>query len=312
MTANVLVAGSLPSAAAAKEGGITVTSDASDAPKAKSLPQSASYTQLPTATTSYTTAESNGIKRTFSENVLTNPRGNAFPQSFNKQASGAIEDGHERPNGKNLLRRRSTRSLAGPKIAVSNFALGPRRGTGDSAHELSKGNLKENRNPEIKRRSVSGSLTSFARKSWISASRSPSPNKREASADNNPGSNDARPPSRSSAFNRSDNEILTGNGHISAPAKRSNTISKKSRRPLSALIGRTSDEPGPPSVPSIPKSYSTDRLPSLNHNHSSSEKPPTVPKSMSSERLQGMGTESPRRKDELWGVFRALDGDFQK
>ena len=312
MTAHVLVDGSLPSAAAANESGITVTSDTSDAPKATSLPRSASYTQLPTTTVSHSAPESNGIKRTFSDNILANPGGNTFPQSFSKQASGGIEDIHERPNGRNLLRRRSTRSLVGPKITVSRFALGPRRGTGDSAHELSNGNLKGNLNPEIKRRSVSGSLTSFARKSWISASRSPSPNKREASADNNPGSNHARPPSRSSAVSRSDGEDSTGNSHPSGQSKRSNTIRKKSRRPLSAFIGRTSDEPGPPSVPSIPKSYSTDRLPSLNHSHLSSEKPPTVPKSMSSERLQGIGTESPRRKDELWGVFRALDGDFQK
>ena len=311
MTANVLVDGSLPSAAAANEGGITVSSDSLKELKVTPLPRSASYTQLPTTTASHPIPESNGIKRTFSENVLANPAGNTFPQPFSKQASGGIEDVHDRPTGKNLLRRQSTRSQAGPKITVSKFALGPRRGTGDSAHELNNGTLKENHNPEIKRRSVSGSLTSFARKSWISASRSPSPNKREAPADH-PGSNNARPPSRSNAVSQGDSENSTGNGHVDAPAKRSNTIGKKSRRPLSAFIGRTSDEPGPPSVPAIPKSYSTDRLPSLRDNHYSSEKPPTVPKSMSSDRLQGVGTESPRKKDDLWGVFRTLDGDFQK
>lgn len=311
MTANVLVDGSPPSVAAANKVDSTPMSDASDVLKASSLPRSASFTQIPTLITLHSTPESNSIKRTFSENVLTNPGGNAFRQSFSKQASEGIEDIQERLDGKSLLRRKSTRSLVGHKITVSKFALGPRRGTGDSAYESNSGNSVESLHPEIKRRFVSGSLTSFARKSWISSSLSPSPNKEKAPADGIPGSNNAGPPSRPNAASQNDRENAPENGHRGTPARRSSTINK-SRRPLSAFLGRASPELDTPSVPSIPKSYSTDRLPSMNYNHSSSDKPPSMPKSMSSERLQGIGTESPRRKDELWGVFRALDGDFQK
>ncbi len=316
MTANILVDGPLLSAAAANNVGLPPTSDALDGLKVSSLPRSASFTQIPTIPTPHSTPESNGIKRTFSENVLVNPKGNAFRQSFSKQASESIEDLHGKLNGKKLLRRKSTRSLVGSKITVSKFALGPRRGTGDLAYESTNDGSKETHGPESKRRSVSGSLTTFARKSWISASRSPSPNKREASA-NGPlveesGSNNARPPSRASANTINDSKDATTSGHVGTPSKRSSTIGKKSRRPLSAFLGRASTEVEAPSVPSIPISYSTDRLPSLNNNPLSSASPPTIPKSMSSERLQGMGTESPRRRDELWGVFRALDGEFQK
>lgn len=316
MTANILVDGSLLSTAAANNVGPPPTSDASGGLKLSSLPRSASYAEIPIIPTPHSTPESNGIKRTFSENLLVNPKGNAFRQSFSKQASESMEDLHGKLNGKNLLRRKSTRSLVGPKITVSKFALGPRRGTGDLACESSNDSSKETLEPEIKRRSVSGSLTTFARKSWISASRSPSPNKREASADGphvkEPGSHNARPPSRSSAITRGDSKDSIKNGHVGTPFKRSSTIGKQSRRPLSALLGRAPTLSDAPSVPSIPISYSTDRLPSLNYNPSSSERPPTVPKSISSERLQGMGSESPRRRDELWGIFRALDGDFQK
>ena len=312
MTTNVLVDGSLPPAAAANGVGRKSTSDASNGLEMSLLPRSASYTQLPATTMLHATPESNGIKRTFSENVLANPGRTAFRQSFSKHASEGAEQIHGRLNGKSLLRRRSARSLVGPKITVSKFALGPHRDTSSSAYDSSDGTSKENLDPEIKRRPVSGSLTSFARKSWMSASRSPSPNKREAPPDGVSGSNSAKPMSKSGAVTRSDSENTVVNDHIGTPAKRSSTVIKKSRRPLSAFLGRASPESGAPSLPSIPKSYSTDRLPSLNYNYSSSDKPPIVPKSISFERLQGTGTESPRRKDELWGVFRALDGDFQK
>ncbi len=316
MTANVLVDGSLPSAAAANNVGIKPTPDPPNGHRLSSLPRSASHVQIPTTTVPYTTPESNGIKRTFSENVLANPKGNDFRQSFSKQASESVENINEKLNGKSLLRRRSTRSLVSPKITVSKFALGPRRGTGDLAYESRKDDSKETLDPDIKRRTVSASLTSFARKSWISASRSPSPNKRDALPNGvlvkDPGSNNARPPSRSSALTRIDSKNVATNGQVGTPTKRTSTISKRSRRPLSAILGKSSTETDAPSVPSIPISYSTDRLPSLNYNPFSSEQPHTMPKSRSSERLQGMGMESPRRKDELWGAFRALDGDFQK
>ncbi|KAL9598379.1 MAG: hypothetical protein Q9219_004541 [cf. Caloplaca sp. 3 TL-2023] len=41
-------------------------------------------------------------------------------------------------------------------------------------------------------------------------------------------------------------------------------------------------------------------------------KRPTVPPSASIERFQWLGIESPRKKDELWGAFRTLDGDYRK
>ncbi|KAL1301680.1 hypothetical protein AAFC00_005896 [Neodothiora populina] len=63
-----------------------------------------------------------------------------------------------------------------------------------------------------------------------------------------------------------------------------------------------------PAVPSLPKSFSTDRLPSVHHDHST-----PVPRIVQGEKMASLGALSlPRKRDELWSVFRSLDGDFAK
>ncbi|KAK8238346.1 hypothetical protein HDK90DRAFT_502766 [Phyllosticta capitalensis] len=91
----------------------------------------------------------------------------------------------------------------------------------------------------------------------------------------------------------------------------------KKETPLPPL--QTVKDEGIPPVPQVPdaktttsrpnptspskSSFSTDRLPSLLRSPPSSESIPP---------LKTFSLDTPKKKDELWGQFRSLDGDFQK
>ena len=83
------------------------------------------------------------------------------------------------------------------------------------------------------------------------------------------------------------------------------------KTPKLALLREIPPKSITPHMPPIPKSLSLDRIPSIRHvnlsdgnsgalNHKFSNRPQTV------------GTETPRKRDELASVFRSLDGEFQK
>ncbi|KAK8252531.1 hypothetical protein HDK77DRAFT_370885 [Phyllosticta capitalensis] len=75
----------------------------------------------------------------------------------------------------------------------------------------------------------------------------------------------------------------------------------------------TSPSKSVPSSPQLGQSFSTDRLPSLLRSPPSSESIPPVPRhKISSDKLKTFSLDTPKKKDELWGQFRSLDGDFQK
>jgi hypothetical protein len=86
-------------------------------------------------------------------------------------------------------------------------------------------------------------------------------------------------------------------------------LNKKNKR-LSGLFNATANAPP---VPAIPKSFSTERLPLNTHLPTplSPTSVPPLPRNISAEKLKGAKTE-PRKKDELWTVFRTLDGDLRK
>lgn len=82
------------------------------------------------------------------------------------------------------------------------------------------------------------------------------------------------------------------------------------RRRLSTYLGKGSPNSATPSVPALPRSFSTDKFFTVKDR--APRKPSSTPQTISSERLQGSGIEASRKKDELSGAFRALDADFQK
>jgi hypothetical protein len=87
-------------------------------------------------------------------------------------------------------------------------------------------------------------------------------------------------------------------------------LSKKNKR-LSGLFNATVNVPP---VPAIPKSFSTEKL-HINTQHQQTPLSPTgvppLPRNVSHENFKGVKTE-PRKKDELWTVFRTLDADLRK
>lgn len=167
---------------------------------------------------------------------------------------------------------------------------------------------------ERKPRSVSGSLTSFAKKSWATASRSPSPRKRptqgECDAVSVPGlcQTVAFPPAAAISEKLGDNL----SNAMAESTKKGTIEGKKSRRPLSAFLSRASTDSKVHVVQSIPKAFSSDTLSAMNHLHHSTNIPLVISRSISSDRLHILGNDSSRRRDELWGAFRALDSEFHK
>ena len=262
--------------------------------------RSASCDHISNGTTLNVSTEPHGIKRTLSENALASLQGGVSRQSFEQEMSGTLDTG--------LGVHSSSRSENKPKITISKYNLATQYdGNATYAREAENGtNIVGSGR---KSRSVSGSLSNFAKKSWSTASRSPSPRKRttllEATTFYKSRSDHAR--SSSSSANKP-----IQNGSANDLARHGSTVGKKPRRPLSVFLGGAPAEPKIPLVPSIPKAFSTDRLPNISQTQSSSETAPTIPKSISSDRLQNLGVDSLRKKDELWGTFRALDGEFHK
>ena len=287
------------------------------------VPRSASYTQLPTdAKVDATPTRKPSLSRSFSENILANIQGNVSRQ--NPTRKGPVNASHS-PK-KSLRRLGSSKRQRDPDtpVTIAKFAIGPDLSSQDRQDEtkISKdGTIQGN---VRKAPSVAESISTLARKSWISQSRSPSPSptktrRRKETAlgtdstrhvNGSSPAVDAITSSSSPAEVKDNTPEYSSNGHAKGGIPRRNSVLARSRRPLSSFMGKASS-PETPSVPPIPTSYSTDRLP-LSTIQSTSSKPPAVPNSWSSERLQGLGTETPRRKDELWGAFRTIDGEYQK
>jgi hypothetical protein len=109
------------------------------------------------------------------------------------------------------------------------------------------------------------------------------------------------------------------------PVARRSTLIRRKSRPISQLFqGGKEDEPAVvhevPEVPKVPKmpalskSFSTDRLPTLrSQTPQPNDRAAPMPRLLSSERVPSGGISIPiRKKDELWSVFRTLEGDYTK
>ena len=287
------------------------------------FPRSASYTQLPTdAKVDATPARRPSLSRSFSENVLANIHGNVSRRgSFQKGPDDALKSPR-----RSLSRLGSYKHQKNPNTSSTTpkFTVGPEPSSQDLADEGQIGKDGTISGTERRAPYVARSVSTLARKSWISKSRSPSPSPTKTqlrketglAAESTRHVNGTHPAvdvktSPLSGVELSNNaREPSSNGHAKGSQSRRNSVLIRSRRPLSSILSKTPPAETP-AVPSIPKSFSTDRLP-LSSVQSISTRIPAVPKSWSSDRLQGLGAETPRRKDELWGVFRTLDGEHQK
>ena len=180
------------------------------------------------------------------------------------------------------------------------------------------------------------------RKSWVESSpstlsRSPSPLKKESIIKSAGSVSDLpRRPSpvrrkslisrksfgKQSKGNKAEKEVVqSSDDQAERPVSRKSTLlRKKATRPVSGLFKSSSTDEngtpvpaksGRPAVPPVPKSFSTDRLP-LSRSGELSPGPAPMPRPLPTEKTSTSGNLIPKRKDELWSVFRSLDGDFTK
>lgn len=298
----------------------------SDALKDDGMPvrihRPASYTYLPLSADLDGEVSGGAIKRTFSENVLATidgteqrvPLAHIDPPTVQTQTDSPVEIAFDR--------RKSPRPAAKPNITISKFAIAAAKaGDDDTAYESRVLAKPRKSHREAMSHSVTRSLSGFGRKSWMSASRSPSPSTRKGWK----GTQDEETSTlQSSGHHSSPPRSMQIDGKVDrdeapesagSPSRNASVISKRTRRPLSTFLQKLPGEPDlvrRPSFSSIRKSLSSDKLPSLSSSTVSAERVPPMPRSMSTERSQHMGYDTPRKKDELWTAFRTLDGDFQK
>lgn len=279
------------------------------------IPRSASYTHLhPSEPTIDSPARRKSFRRSFSENVLANSSSlnNGLPKLPSKQ-----------PTSMALLRRKSSAkwhpksSPMESKPTLSGFELGP----DEEEHGIVKtADSKEHvaaQDRQRLRRSISGSISKLTRRSWIPAPEvSAVPlDKTHVGQDRSDllaaGNGQVRRHGESSPAGRGEawsSDGTVGKGEL---LRRESLLRRKSRRPLSALISKDIGNQLP-SVPPIPKSFSTDKLQSPDYKGSITGMPTLTSAPLVLERAGATGTETPRKRDELWSVFRNLDGDYHK
>jgi hypothetical protein len=283
-------------------------------PEAPKLPKAASYTYFPRVKDLQQEPPVVDLRGSISEDDLNNGGITARTSDSSRGTSPSSEDApetdavHMPPLRPKIASRRSSRFLS--------FSSRSRDPSVDS---------KSSRKPEKSRTeamtkaespggSPARSLTKLRRKSWIVTGQQQQ-QQRSASS-----------PTRGRLSEQTKNS--TKRSQTPADAKRKTTIpedseardvtpelhhvplGKKNKR-ISGFFNATNAPPVPP-LPNL-KSFSTDRLPLHTHFPTplSPNSVPPLPRNISAEKLRGTKTE-PRKKDELWTVFRTLDGDLRK
>jgi hypothetical protein len=107
-----------------------------------------------------------------------------------------------------------------------------------------------------------------------------------------------------------DAETTEGGGFL---ARRGTVLKRRSTKTVVPTVRASMEEPtnSRPPVPQLPKSFSTDKLHTTSHLHPDRANP--MPPLASAEKYQTLPALTlPRKKDELWSVFRSLDGDYTK
>lgn len=118
---------------------------------------------------------------------------------------------------------------------------------------------------------------------------------------------------------KADKDAAQSSDEPERPVTRRSTIVRRKTRPISGIFTKAQFEesvtsiPPIPRIPSLPKSFSTDKLPTYRTGTPVNGRAAPMPRLVSNERSMNGNLSIPiRKKDELWGVFRTLDGDYTK
>jgi hypothetical protein len=285
------------------------------------LPRSASFTSIP----ALDSPGYNADDKLQSEVSVVTP-----PTSPEKKENGNSGIGRkdtryvskeERPKLERVGRRKSL--VARPKSWIQRVKGSPERHESHEQHHTSSSDIPPvpsiSRPPRDKTKTVSESFVEFARKPWISSSRSPSPSRNvEKEADQNGGNEESQKltasPANSSSPRRSllpppKFEKLIPSKRSDSPPKQvsriSTTLQKIKSRPQSVLMNFTNFSSANSSTSSLPRSSADNR----STPRTSTDKVPQIPLY---EKLQNFDNETPPKRDELWSAFRSLENDFSK
>lgn len=281
------------------------------------LPRSASFNCLPALDAQYTAEKAS--ERAASVEI---PADVLKKEEPNKKQDAKVPNKlskEEKQKAERIGRRKSL--VTRPKSWMQRVKSSPERlHTLESAHTTPSDAPPmpgiSNATRDAKTKSVSGSFATFARKSWISSSRSPSPSRnklkqkdaenRGPSASELKGGPVTAPAGNVSSVTEEKPEGLPDND--SKPVQRVPTaLQKIKQRPQSVLMNLTNFQSANSSTSSLPSSSMDNR----STPRTSTDKVAPIPKNISSDKLS-IGIEMPRRRDELWSAFRSLENDFAK
>lgn len=271
------------------------------------LPRSASYTDLPRVLPATEPGPSN-LRRTFSDYAVPTLSGSPTKESV--------------AAGKDILRRTSLRSKNRPEIAVSHFTLSSSEEVNKTSTDLHASKTPRTTAPEpvarpSKGRSMSGRIVSLARKPWGSSSRSPSPSSKRAKQHQNRGDEQSSISSRSQTKKTATATETLADSESVQPTRKRTILYKRPRRPMLAVVAKgLEDSPGAPNSPTGRSLRQHSSLEKFTSSLSvSTPVLPPMPKgaaATAAAALSHSGGDYSRRKDELWGVFRGLEADYQK
>ncbi|KAL2410801.1 hypothetical protein ABEF95_000304 [Exophiala dermatitidis] len=263
------------------------------------LTRSASYTYISELQTGKELRPP-AIKRTFSENVLSLPPDPSA--KFNELLSSA-----------NMVLFRRASKKAKKRMSTAIFSLPPDEE--DAQTRTSRKSSSEKEEPaKSLRGSVTGTIRTLARKSWVgSSSRPASPARKEGEL---VGRTRSLSPSKVKADE--DQEVSTLSDLSTLPSV-SATSTAESQKQTRARGNQPDPSQSKKKKGSSPKRLSRNASSQSLKSQGSTEKSlsrislarlPPLPSSHSSERLATLGFEAGKKKDPLWSAFRAIDGEY--
>ncbi|EEP82531.1 predicted protein [Uncinocarpus reesii 1704] len=278
------------------------TNDGSDGGSSSQLTRSASYNYIPALIPD---GDGTLMRKTLSEVNLTH----STDQQTHSQKT------EDFATGKEILRQSSLRSK---RKNGSTFTLGDDDGNRASMANGGSARTTESTDRSRKTKTVAGALASLTRKPW-KTSRSPSPSQSNKDMIRRLGRSNGQisPAEIETAIH--DNTLTepvkdSGKYKANDPARTTAVLTKRNKRPLSVTAAKDQNDKPPsvsrsPSIRSLRRKSSLERL-AASVGLSRQDIPP-IPQNSPPE-VTKLKPEQPRKRDELWNVFRGLDADFQK
>lgn len=284
------------------------------------LPRSASYTCIPTLEPQFPSEKE--LERVESLPKLNNKDNQTLKKKDPNTSHRLSKDKQdERPKPERMGRRKSF--VARPKSWIQKVRGSPERQKSSETINTTPADappvptiLKTSRDNKTK--TVSESFATFARKSWMNPSRSPSPNRITEKESDNEGQPDDTKSGGSTANKRlslvqnpkldKSRRSKTSDSLPVPSVTRTGTLSKMKQRPQSVFMNLTNFTSTNSSTSSLPSSSVDNR----STPRTSTDKVPPLPSAPSTERLQLLGSNNGKRRDELWSAFRSIENDFSK